>query len=440
MKIDNDPGFSHTSPPRKSYNPFDSDDDPFETPGPNSENMFMKDNFNNFDLKEFEKDAGALPFYMNNGDVPWNEAMINADANGNDNLLGKETKFYGDKVVMECELPELIVCYKENSYQSVKDICIDEAVPSKDEIFNKSMEKGDTDDNCHKDDNHHCSNGGSAAMDGINQEALGRRNPYNDCETDDLMRVNEAKHDSAEKESVLEGRCVAAEMETSYFVYDTEDGNSSAGNEMGASNSCKSSLMSKNELNGDADVHDGDEADGILLEKKSGSEESMPKPSIVDWRDAEIKVAQGPNKAAASPPSEHSESQESAHCSNANGSSYTTRAEPKTITFDFNSSVPQKEYEKTRKIDREKPPDAQTMTRHDEGIPPPSSITYSGPIAYSGSISLRSESSAGSTRSFAFPVLQTEWNSSPVRMAKADRRHLRKHRGWMQALICCRFR
>ncbi|GAB2212525.1 hypothetical protein Droror1_Dr00020497 [Drosera rotundifolia] len=35
---------------------------------------------------------------------------------------------------------------------------------------------------------------------------------------------------------------------------------------------------------------------------------------------------------------------------------------------------------------------------------PPSSITYMGPVSYSGNISLRSESSAGSARSFANPV------------------------------------
>ncbi|MBA0592855.1 hypothetical protein Gorai_009824, partial [Gossypium raimondii] len=66
-------------------------------------------------------------------------------------------------------------------------------------------------------------------------------------------------------------------------------------------------------------------------------------------------------------------------------------------------------------------------------------ITYSGPIAYSGSLSHRSDSSTTSTRSFAFPILQSEWNSSPVRMAKAEGRHYRKHRGWRQGLLCCRF-
>ncbi|KAI5014762.1 hypothetical protein ZWY2020_056152 [Hordeum vulgare] len=60
------------------------------------------------------------------------------------------------------------------------------------------------------------------------------------------------------------------------------------------------------------------------------------------------------------------------------------------------------------------------------------------PSAHIGNISLRSDSST-STRSFAFPVLQTEWNSSPVRMAKADRRRFRRDRGWGYRVLCCKF-
>ncbi|XP_023748263.1 uncharacterized protein LOC111896511 [Lactuca sativa] len=63
----------------------------------------------------------------------------------------------------------------------------------------------------------------------------------------------------------------------------------------------------------------------------------------------------------------------------------------------------------------------------------------SGRITYCGSISHRSDSSNTSVRSFAFPILQTEWNSSPVRMVKVEQRGLRKHRGWRQALMCCKF-
>ncbi|XP_072992223.1 uncharacterized protein [Typha latifolia] len=66
-------------------------------------------------------------------------------------------------------------------------------------------------------------------------------------------------------------------------------------------------------------------------------------------------------------------------------------------------------------------------------------IATSGHLPYSGSISLRSDSSTTSTRSFAFPILQSEWNSSPVKMAKPDRKRYRRHRGWRNGLLCCRF-
>ncbi|XP_027346214.1 uncharacterized protein LOC113858015 isoform X2 [Abrus precatorius] len=64
-----------------------------------------------------------------------------------------------------------------------------------------------------------------------------------------------------------------------------------------------------------------------------------------------------------------------------------------------------------------------------------SRITNSGAVPYSGNISFRSDSSTASTRSFAFPILQSEWNSSPVRMVKPEKRH----QGWKLHLFCCKF-
>lgn len=43
-----------------------------------------------------------------------------------------DTHFYTDKSVRECELSEVIVCYKESNYQIVKDICVDEGLPTQD--------------------------------------------------------------------------------------------------------------------------------------------------------------------------------------------------------------------------------------------------------------------------------------------------------------------
>ncbi|XAR51249.1 hypothetical protein NMG60_11005819 [Bertholletia excelsa] len=68
-----------------------------------------------------------------------------------------------------------------------------------------------------------------------------------------------------------------------------------------------------------------------------------------------------------------------------------------------------------------------------------SSIAYSGPISHSGSISFRSNSSSNSTRSFAFPILSTDWNGSPVRMVESKGRHLKKHRRRGIGFLCCKF-
>ncbi|PKA46331.1 hypothetical protein AXF42_Ash020855 [Apostasia shenzhenica] len=79
------------------------------------------------------------------------------------------------------------------------------------------------------------------------------------------------------------------------------------------------------------------------------------------------------------------------------------------------------------------------FTHGDSGLPGHACLSGSDYIPFSGSISIRSDSSTTSAHSFAFPVLHSEWSSSPVKMAKPDRRHLRKQRGWRTALICCKF-
>ncbi|XP_051121964.1 uncharacterized protein LOC127245251 isoform X2 [Andrographis paniculata] len=69
-------------------------------------------------------------------------------------------------------------------------------------------------------------------------------------------------------------------------------------------------------------------------------------------------------------------------------------------------------------------------------------ITFSGPIPFSGNLSHRSDGSATSGKSFAFPVLRSEWNSSPARMAKGgdgDWRRKLKHKSWKTQLLCCKF-
>lgn len=42
---------------------------------------------------------------------------------------------FSDKSKKEIEVPELVICYKENSYLNIKDICVDENMPSCERIF-----------------------------------------------------------------------------------------------------------------------------------------------------------------------------------------------------------------------------------------------------------------------------------------------------------------
>ncbi|XVF49900.1 hypothetical protein PTKIN_Ptkin04bG0053200 [Pterospermum kingtungense] len=67
------------------------------------------------------------------------------------------------------------------------------------------------------------------------------------------------------------------------------------------------------------------------------------------------------------------------------------------------------------------------------------SRSLTGPVPCSGAISLRSASSSASSHSFAFPILPSEWNGTPVRMVEADQRQPTKHQSWRTCFLCCKF-
>ncbi|CDO98546.1 unnamed protein product [Coffea canephora] len=68
---------------------------------------------------------------------------------------------------------------------------------------------------------------------------------------------------------------------------------------------------------------------------------------------------------------------------------------------------------------------------------PSGRLTFSGLIPFSDNISVRSNSTA-STRSFAFPILATEWNESPIRMAEVDRKP-KRWGCWRMCFTCSNF-
>ncbi|KAL8142308.1 hypothetical protein V2J09_015340 [Rumex salicifolius] len=463
MTLDDDTGHFHPSPPRKSYNPFDSDDDTLDSPGLKSENVFTEENRIGVDLKALDESADAL----DNGDLSWEEAVFgepvnNPSTNGHTNLFEKDGQLYTDKNVTECELPEILVCYRENNYQSVKDIGIDEGMPihdkvwvpsSKDEtkesssllaLIRESDDAMKIEKSCCQVDAVEIPKSGldcewkkdhalNPSVEGLSEEAVNGEYPTHEFVNEGFIKITELKLDS-ENIASSPADCNTTKIETppSNMVYDVSVSHQSAEPD-----------PKKNDFKEPCEPHliGKDEVDSIVVQEPCTGETS-PEPST-ECREAIAKLDKIPNEEVLPNTLENVAVQESAYVSDSNRTGYIVKLESGN------------QVEEPETVEPEKPPASQSMTRQEakstnstvaileprfHGETSFSSITFTGPVSYSGNISLRSESSAGSTRSFAFPILQTEWNSSPERMVKADQRHAKKQKGgWVQALVCCRF-
>ncbi|PIA57633.1 hypothetical protein AQUCO_00600391v1 [Aquilegia coerulea] len=80
---------------------------------------------------------------------------------------------------------------------------------------------------------------------------------------------------------------------------------------------------------------------------------------------------------------------------------------------------------------------------YDPGESSFSAMTHSNIVAPSGSIPYSRTTSDGSTtsvHSFVFPILNSDWNSSPMTLIQTDKRHdivIEKHCSWWRCLLCC---
>ncbi|KAL8531527.1 hypothetical protein ACS0TY_008212 [Phlomoides rotata] len=356
------------------------------------------------------------------------------------NPFEKDSNYFSDEIVLECEHPELIVCYREVNYHVVKDICIDNGMPlnrefltysSKDDHFDHSLLQPLNDDSqCKATEavpeeflisdelaaiSQENTKGIIANEHGSEEEeechnillSQGRpKSPDKDCDKEDSLQKGETNFTAssktgASKESFVDNSLPIQEFGTRSFL--------------------RSFLNS---------LDDGALPDQILSGKV-------------------VSVVCAPSSAETRPKDDIQ----------ATNLHYNSKVETGSITFNFNSPEPVftnvghgnvKEpsvgprdslgYKDTTSDHQTL--DIASFRRYDEGESSFSAsgvINYSGPIAFSGSLSDGSASCATSGRSFAFPILQNEWNSSPVRMTKRDGRHFRKHRGWRSGLLCCRF-
>lgn len=221
--------FGHITLSRKADSKsFDYNDNALESTGLKLGNRVSKENQNreSSDLKVNERDAVQLPHLTNDRD-DLDVAKLDCSNNLDGSIthkeyqvtdfvdeLEKDSQFYMDKRVTECELPEFLVCYRESNNHAIKDICIDEGVPSQDKILFESHpndKAGCTflflDDDQNKQlikeqmDIH--------ILDKLKSSLNSDKHAINMCELRELKQRGEAKYDATNKNGsdVSEAKC-----------------------------------------------------------------------------------------------------------------------------------------------------------------------------------------------------------------------------------------
>lgn len=388
-------------------------------------------------------------------------------------LFGTDTHLYTDKGVLEFKLPESTICYNENNYNIMKDICMDEGVPLMDKIVTESRKYHQPDSSISLAvDEHQPRN----TREGVDSELVSS-GESKDSSVENAVKISVDHHTTKEDEDTksLGPNGINPFLEDNMSKDADKDSSLDVMKIFGSKDTttAKATNISENE----SDIQN-------LKESNSDAEQSALQanqiPTFVAAFNSQntVSAADGTNN-------------------NGPGSNFSnnSKSESGAITCDFNltelalsSSVAKSDKhlpEQSHKLEavssqkdgssdsfsaatqvhfansvdscnssiHADPPNVANLEEKNSGSIPlgvhghfangeasfgPASglISYSGHITHSGNISLRSDSSTTSARSFAFPVLQSEWNSSPVRMAKAERRH---YKGWRQSLLCCKF-
>ncbi|KZV48056.1 dentin sialophosphoprotein-like [Dorcoceras hygrometricum] len=427
-------------------------------------------------------------------------------------LFEKDPDFFTDKNVLECESPELTVRDKEINLHDVKDICIDEGMPTKGKILVESC----------KDDQPGAGGGINnvyVISNGVEAESLGNNRSIGEtecgktgvsydellaqcrlklpsgnfsaddscknCEMEDPVQIGETNcvgTENPEEESYVESKLPIQEFETrsflcSFFKSLDDEGNKAVeqhdkiflGEEGSkipeAAADAESEAGKKEDIEPNTVLYDSKIEGGSITFNFNSSEHEVSNVTNEQTVNSKEELTESANVHAhrdgnADNISDSSITQCATTKENATVEAGEQVGDAKNEDSDRSTEGIPVQHVSSEDVKNEKAHDDQephpikhgrrnsdeasviSQLRHDDGessFTAAGLITYSGPIAYSGSLSLRSDGSAASGRSFAFPILQSEWNSSPVRMAKADRRHFRKHKGWRSGLLCCRF-
>ncbi|XP_016900313.2 uncharacterized protein LOC103489197 isoform X3 [Cucumis melo] len=349
-------------------------------------------------------------------------------------LSEEDSELYMEKSIVECQLPELIVCYKENICNIVKDICIDDGTP-RDKLFcGSSLDEEDvcsinppTKDWKDESVGELKQRDMFASDDSEHSESFGSKDSPNQCDSKDLASTPEAEYDVA--------YFTDNDMPMTDLV--TESLKPLTDNKIKPHPQSEQVCIETTCSEVPVLAHVADESFSNTRETTSESITSAEDPKNSD-------SANAPSTSASVGCKETTSSNPLASADKSEPQCHNTSSNPKRVEYE---DLPRVEYEDIRKTEVGNFDSHTVSSEVQQGVgetsfsvaPLGSLMSNSGRIGYSGSISHRSDSSTTSTRSFAFPILQTEWNSSPVRMAKPDRKHLQKHRGWRHGILCCRF-
>ncbi|KAF8021371.1 hypothetical protein BT93_G1724 [Corymbia citriodora subsp. variegata] len=469
MKIDGETVVQHLvhNPTAKS---FQHDDDPRTTVEQKSNKDTMKENQD--DMKYNENIAAPVPFNVASGDKFWpvrglsnpepDEVLTGSDkltvksslasytdSTGETEVVKEDLNLFTDKTVTECEIDKSIPCHKENPFCEVKDICVDEGVLSHKATLSET--DGNKGLNAYlpsvKD-----ANGDLNALECPKNcsEDLAQADTTGDRFVDELSNEKVVP-------SVQELASQNLDRVSSDDIADGMKPPSAVGSNDESVMACLNLSLVKTQESVERSGEDAPPSPSSTIK------ESNDTTLVHDSRADSERDNRSPENCVTTDPSPSERSEE--HKDLVNELSYCRKVESGSITFSFNDSVPessnrgesssngnkeQHEGQNVRKLDGASDRRTESsLGRHDLGEssfsvagPVSGSISYSGPIAYSGSLSLRSlsirsDSSTTSARSFAFPVLQSEWNSSPVRMVKSNRRW--KQKGWRHRILCCKF-
>ncbi|KAI3970754.1 hypothetical protein MKX01_024401 [Papaver californicum] len=325
---------------------------------------------------------------------------------GDINLFEKETKAYARKNTTHCEVPELIVYLKETSNHAVN-IRFDDEVPSCDKTAAE-----------YKEANH---------------------NPplrFSSCTSDvhsDLIKVIMEDLASSSDATVEHNTKNLMEHDKGKFNFTDGLGSVSCSEKFVTRDELSAREMETDKLQSEApfdDYEDMQQSDQDTYKEVNSSSSSLLCAAEANAHEASLNVCLERDcvniNPCSSPQLESAISEEQRH-SEVVHSLQTPTAE---------DSLGELRSASSRSLFTQ---DAHGESSFSTVDNPAALATRSGRIAYSGSISLRSDSSTTSTRSFAFPILQSDWHTSPVRMAKAGRKHYRKHQRWKLSLLCCKF-